>query len=164
MEKYYFAYGSNINLRQMERRCPDATVVEPVVLQDYELLFRGNRSGCGVATIEPKAGSQVYGLLWKITDRCEKSLDIYEGYPHLYEKAPVTVQNSKGEKISVMAYIMNKERNLVPVPPSIGYYDGIQEGFKQNGLPEKSLREALKKVWWETSHKTKIMEVKEHER
>lgn len=86
MEKFYFAYGSNINLGQMERRCPDATVVEPVVLQDYELLFRGNRSGCGVATIEPKVGSQVYGLLWRITDRCEKSLDIYEGYPHLYKK------------------------------------------------------------------------------
>lgn len=63
-----------------------------------------------------------------------------------------------------MAYVMNKERNLVPVPPSIGYYDGIQEGFKQNGLPEKSLREALKQVWRETSHKTKIMEVKDHER
>ena len=31
-DKYYFAYGSNINLNQMERRCPDATVVEPVVL------------------------------------------------------------------------------------------------------------------------------------
>ena len=28
----YFAYGSNINLGQMEYRCPDASVVGPVVL------------------------------------------------------------------------------------------------------------------------------------
>lgn len=148
-DKYYFAYGSNINLNQMERRCPDATVVEPVVLPNHELLFRGNSAGCGVATIRPKEGSQVHGLLWKITDRCERSLDIYEGYPHLYKKAPVTVKNSKGENISVMAYIMNNERNLAPVPPSISYYDGIEAGFKQNGLPENSLREALSKVWRE---------------
>lgn len=148
-DKLYFAYGSNINLNQMKRRCPNAMVEEPVVLPDYELLFRGNSSGCGVATIKPKKGSQVHGLLWKITDRCERSLDIYEGYPHLYIKAPVTVKNSKGENISVMAYIMNNERNLVPVPPSISYYDGIEAGFKQNGLPDSSLREALNKVWRE---------------
>ena len=148
-DKYYFAYGSNINLNQMERRCPNATVVEPVVLPDHELLFRGNSSGCGVATIRPKKGSQVHGLLWRITDRCERSLDIYEGFPHLYKKAPVTVKNSKGENISVTAYVMTNERNLAPVPPSIGYYDGIEEGFKQNGLPRSELRLALKKVWQE---------------
>ena len=38
-DKLYFAYGSNINLEQMDYRCPDATVVGPVVLENYELLF-----------------------------------------------------------------------------------------------------------------------------
>ena len=46
-DRLYFAYGSNINLDQMAVRCPAATVVGPVVLDNYELLFRGNRSGCG---------------------------------------------------------------------------------------------------------------------
>ena len=50
----YFAYGSNINLDQMAYRCPAAQVVGPVVLEGYELLFRGNASGNGVATIKPK--------------------------------------------------------------------------------------------------------------
>lgn len=149
MEQYYFAYGSNINLQQMALRCPNARVVGPCVPENYELLFRGNGGGFGVATIAAKEGSRVHGLLWKITDHCEKSLDIYEGYPHLYKKAPVTVKNSKGKQISVMAYIMNDERNLAPVPPSNSYYDSIDAGFKQNGLPETSLREALKKVWQE---------------
>ena len=40
----YFAYGSNINLNQMAVRCPDAKVVEPAVLENYELLFRGHGS------------------------------------------------------------------------------------------------------------------------
>ena len=56
----YFAYGSNINLDQMAYRCPAAQVVGPVVLEGYELLFRGNASGNGVATIKPKEGQQVH--------------------------------------------------------------------------------------------------------
>ena len=57
-ETLYFAYGSNINLDQMAYRCPAAQVVGPVVLEGYELLFRGNASGNGVATIKPKEGQQ----------------------------------------------------------------------------------------------------------
>mgnify|MGYP002508533176 CR=1 FL=1 len=48
----YFAYGSNINLGQMDYRCPDASVVGPVFLDNYELLFRRG----GFATIAPKEG------------------------------------------------------------------------------------------------------------
>ena len=80
MEQYYFAYGSNINLQQMAFRCPNAKVVGPCVLENYELLFRGNGGGFGVATIAAKEGSRVHGLLWKITPRDEQRLDVYEGY------------------------------------------------------------------------------------
>lgn len=48
-ETLYFAYGSNINLEQMEHRCPDALLVGPVTLQNYELQFRGS----GFATVAP---------------------------------------------------------------------------------------------------------------
>lgn len=82
-DKLYFAYGSNINLEQMDYRCPDATVVGPVVLENYELLFRRG----GFATIEPKKGERVHGLLWSITPECERSLDLYEGYPRFYDKS-----------------------------------------------------------------------------
>ena len=70
-ERLYFAYGSNINLEQMAVRCPAAQVVGPAVLDGYELLFRGNRRGTGVATIEPLPDSQVHGLLWMLTPECE---------------------------------------------------------------------------------------------
>ena len=74
-ETLYFAYGSNINLEQMEHRCPDAQLVGPVTLQNYELQFRGS----GFATVAPKKDSVVHGLLWKLTPSCEQSLDRYEG-------------------------------------------------------------------------------------
>ena len=148
-DKLYFAYGSNINLHQMERRCPDATVVEPVVLPNHELLFRGNSSGCGVATIRPKKGRQVHGLLWRITPRDELALDFYEGYPHLYDKQPVNVTIQSGAEITVMAYVMTREKERLPTEPTVGYYEGIREGFVQNGLPVKALEQALRQCWRE---------------
>ena len=120
MTKLYFAYGSNINLDQMARRCPAADVVGPVILEDYKLLFRGNYRGNGVATIKPHKGRKVYGLLWKLTPEC-----------------------AFGQKFTVMAYVMT-ELCKNPAPPSEGYYQGIREGFLQNGLPVKALERAVR--------------------
>lgn len=136
--KLYFAYGSNINLDQMACRCPDAEVVGPVTLEGWELLFRGS----GVATIGRKEGGTVHGLLWQLTPDCERSLDRYEGYPHLYDKQPVTVRDAQGQEFTVMAYVMT-DRYRVPAVPPTSYYKGIQKGYRQNGLPVA----ALKKAW-----------------
>jgi len=143
----YFAYGSNINLNQMAYRCPAAEVVGPVVLNDYKLLFRGNYRGNGVATIAPHKGRKVHGLLWRITPECEKSLDVYEGFPRLYDKQPVTVRDQNGQAVTVMAYVMT-DLCREPAVPSNVYYNGILEGYRQNGLPTAALERA-----WEHSVK-----------
>ena len=39
--KKYIAYGSNLNLEQMARRCPTAKVIGAGEIRDHELLFRG---------------------------------------------------------------------------------------------------------------------------
>ena len=133
----YFAYGSNINLDQMAYRCPDASVVGPVTLENYELLFRRG----GFATIAPKEGETVTGLLWSITPGCERSLDRYEGYPRFSDKRMVTVRDSEGRSLSVMAYIMD-ERFREPMLPTTTYYNGILEGYHQNDMPTDSLKRA----------------------
>ena len=146
----YFAYGSNINLDQMDYRCPDATVIGPVTLENYELLFRGS----GVATIGPKEGGTVHGLLWQLTPDCERSLDRFEGFPHLYNKEPVTVRDAQGQEFTVMAYVMT-ERYRTPAIPPASYYHGIEEGYRQNGLPVPALKKAwenaVREVYAETS-------------
>lgn len=133
----YFAYGSNINLGQMSYRCPDASVVGPVALENYELLFRRG----GFATIAPKEGGKVHGLLWSLTPACEQSLDRYEGYPRFYDKRMVTVRDGLGRSLSAMVYIMD-ERFREPMLPTDSYYNGILEGYRQNGLPVTALKQA----------------------
>lgn len=146
-ENLYFAYGSNLDLKQMAQRCPDAEIVGPVRLENYELRFRGN----GFATVTPKKGGVVYGLVWKITPNCEQSLDRYEGYPRHYTKETVTVKDAAGAEIPVMVYIMAEPYCRQPALPSPYYYRVIQRGFEANGLPLDSLRDAwsrtIDEVW-----------------
>lgn len=106
-DRYYFAYGSNMNLEQMKYRCPAAEVVENVRLENYRLAFRGRAPGNGVATVLPEKGSYVEGVLWKITEACEKSLDFYEGFPSFYGKESIRVKNQDGVEKEVFVYMMN---------------------------------------------------------
>lgn len=135
-----------MNLDQMAYRCPAASVVEPVHLEGYRLTFCGRGKGSGVATILPEEGSRVEGVLWKITSECEKSLDFYEGYPHLYGKETVKVQGKDGVKREVMAYTMNAPYKDQPAIPSDLYFMGIVEGCHQNGISSRSITDALKRT------------------
>ena len=45
-----------------------------------------------------------------------------------------------------MAYIMTGELWRDPAIPSRSYYNGILEGYRQNGLPVPALEAALKNV------------------
>ena len=137
-ETLYFAYGSNIDLEQMARRCPAAQVVGPATLENYELAFRGS----GVATIVPKKGGVVHGLLWSITPLCEQALGRYEGYPRHYTKELVTVRRANCREASVMVYVMAEECRRHPALPSETYYGIIQRGFEENHLPVSSLEGA----------------------
>ena len=65
MEKrYYIAYGSNLNIRQMKMRCPGARIIGTSVIEDYRLLFKGKPQRF-LPDIEPKEGSSVPVAAWE---------------------------------------------------------------------------------------------------
>ena len=70
-KQLYIAYGSNINLEQMEFRCPHSKVVGASEIKDYELEFRG------VATIVPKENASVPVLIWELDERDLPTLNRY---------------------------------------------------------------------------------------
>lgn len=136
--KLYIAYGSNLNLKQMASRCPNAKVIGASELENWRLLFCGAHENA-VATIQPFEGDSVPVLLWRITPSDEAALDRYEGYPFLYRKETLEL-SLKGKTISAMVYIMNEGR---PVgSPSPYYYTTILDGYKTAGFDENVLRKA----------------------
>lgn len=134
-QKLYIAYGSNMNLPQMARRCPTAKVVGKGELKGYELLFRGSRHG-GVATIEPCEGGSVPVLLWKIRSQDEIALDRYEGFPSFYEKQLMEVTLG-GNPAKAMVYVMTAGHQLGI--PSQFYLKTIAEGYESAGFDSKIL-------------------------
>lgn len=139
----YIAYGSNLNLTQMAFRCPTAEVVGKSELKDYELLFRGGRRGA-VATVEPKEGSSVPVLLWKIRQTDEASLDRYEGYPNFYDKQMMDVELD-GKTVSAMVYIMTPGYEFGI--PSDYYADVIWQGYESAGFDTQVLEDAINNAY-----------------
>lgn len=141
--RYYLAYGSNLNLRQMKFRCPGAKPVGTTTLEGYKLLFRGPHEGA-VATVEPKVGSSVPVLIWETTPKDELALDHYEGYPFLYRKENIKV-TLNGEEIEAYIYIMNDGRPINT--PGCYYYATILEGYEACDFDTTFLKESARKCF-----------------
>lgn len=147
-KKYYIAYGSNLSVRQMASRCPDAKVVGKAILHDWKLVFRIH------ATIEPAEGHHVPVLIWAISAQDEARLDRYEGFPKYYIKQniPLTAYSLNGEHekdITGMAYIMCKGRPIIP--PTADYYATIYEGYDRFGFNKRILRDAATEAFMSDS-------------
>ena len=141
MKKYYLAYGSNLNVSQMKQRCPNAKPVGTAIIRNYELLFKGSKTG-SYLTIEPKNGEKVPVAVWEVTESDEKRLDLYEGFPKFYYKKNVEVTvNSR--KIKAFVYIMHEERKLGV--PSRQYMTTCMEGYQDFSFDRKFLETAFQK-------------------
>ena len=132
----YFAYGSNLNLFQMKRRCKDSFFLKKYELKGYRLNFR---SKYRAADIEKSKNSLVPGALFEISKSDEKKLDVYEDYPILYKKLYFTYYNK-----TVMTYIMvNKTEFRYPTER---YLNVVKRGYKDCKLDMKYLKIALQPV------------------
>jgi hypothetical protein len=135
------AYGSNLNLNQMARRCPTAKVYGKAILKNYRLLFKGTYASA-YATIEAYPGGKVPVLIWKLQPRDEKALDIYEGYPVFYDKKDIQLKLENGETVTAMVYIMTEKRIRLSLPAQ-SYLKTIQKGYHSAGFDQKIIEEAL---------------------
>ena len=136
----YFAYGSNLNWRQMTKeRCPGSKFLKSHNLKGYKLCFshKTNHSIYGHANIIKSKKSTVPGALWKITKKNEKKLDLYEDFPTLYKKLYFTYNNKK-----VMTYYMVRKSSFMY--PKELYLNTIKQGYKDCKLDTNYLKKALK--------------------
>ena len=93
------------------------------------------------STVEPRKGKSVPVLVWAITEADERSLDIYEGWPHLYRKVNVPIAVD-GKQRTAMMYVMTDGHELGE--PSPGYYGTIAHGYKDFGFDLAVLEQAVK--------------------
>jgi gamma-glutamylcyclotransferase (GGCT)/AIG2-like uncharacterized protein YtfP len=137
-----FAFGSNLNKRQMARRCPDAVPLGKIKLEDWKLVFRG------VADVIRSPGEHVWGGVWLITDHCERALDLYEGVGSgLYRKEYLPLGDNEYGINEMLVYCMNSTGIF---PPSRSYLASIQEGYLDFGMSkaaQRRLTETVQASW-----------------
>ena len=122
----YFAFGSNLNRKQMKKRCKDSKYIGCYKLKGYKLVFRHMYYGGGVADLDRKKNSTALGAIYKISKKDEKKLDEYEDFPRIYIKKYFKLSGRK-----VMFYYMPKKTKTIP--PSKRYLNLIIQGYKDCG-------------------------------
>lgn len=160
---YYFAYGSNMDKKQMDHRqltgnhnfwpdaeCKPAIAIGKAVLNDYALNFskisRQNPQA-QFASILPDSNSSVEGVVYQLDNKFIKILDYYEGIElDQYTRELVTVALKIDESADILlpalVYIAHPDASLSPGTigtPSKTYLDTLIRGAVKFGLSQETI-------------------------
>ena len=136
----YFAYGSNLDLSQMKRRCPEYRLISKGSLSGYRLTFNRFSSGWGggVADVIQDQDSKVWGLVFEISDSDLERLDRYEGYnknqTSMYERWKTVINTPNGQISDVWVYTVVEKQNFVQ--PTLEYLQIIKDAAVRWNFPK----------------------------
>lgn len=138
-KRYYLAYGSNLNLEQMNYRCNEVKVIGAYNLEGYRLVYKGIKDNLSYLTIEKYPDSFVPLGIYEVSYADIKSLDQYEGFPSLYSKCyiPFVIDN---KRYKGLIYVMND--NYDYFIPSSEYVSICMEGYNDFDFSKEILAKA----------------------
>ena len=149
----YFAYGSNMSLSRIQKRCPSAVAISIACIRKYSLRFHKlGADGSAKADMywTGNVKDTVYGVIYSIAQKDVVSLDAAEGQGVHYKRkrCVVTMQTSQASKVQVYVAI---EVSTKVIHPHDWYLRHIVIGAKENKLPTDYIRQleaisTLKKV------------------
>jgi len=131
---FYFAYGSNLSLTQMARRCPTSTFYALGLLHHYTWVI-GPRGYANVISSPPSSSppsssvsspsqkgqeDRVYGLLFTLQGTDEALLDRSEGVPNSYTKHLLDVE--------IVSLTASASGNKKEIAKALVYVDEIRKG------------------------------------
>lgn len=138
---WYFAYGSNMNLKWMRSIKVHPISHVPAILRDYDLQFNlcfPSQIGVvsGFANIMPKKGSDVHGVLFKLPKKSLWRMNLAEGaFVGMYKTQKVELLHPDGHMVSAITYVSTSTSENVK--PGTRYLNRVIEGAKFHKLPEK---------------------------
>jgi len=127
----YFAYGSNLSIDRLYKRCPSSRYIGTATLHGYTLVFRG-RPKDAKATIVKAPHGVVVGAVFDMAELDGIALDRFEGTPEVYRRATVRVIDWEGYEATVITYMMTAKTDG---RPRESYLNHIRSGYKDCGLP-----------------------------
>jgi cation transport regulator ChaC len=111
----HFAYGSNMSVPMMRRRCPAVRLEGRALLPGYRFVITRE----GYASILSAPGGRVHGVLWRLTPRDLAALNAYENLGELYRAVTMTVVGNR-RRVAALVYVGRSQARGRPRP---GYMD-----------------------------------------
>jgi gamma-glutamylcyclotransferase (GGCT)/AIG2-like uncharacterized protein YtfP len=138
-----FAYGSNLNEKQMRARCPSAKRFTTAVLPGHELVFAGYsyRWGGAVASLVRRPDTRVPGVLYRVLDADLARLDGFEGCPRAYRRRQKLAITPWGRALIVDAYLQPSDALRV-YRPSARYFRTVWRAYERLGFDLEPLLKA----------------------
>lgn len=126
---WYFAYGSNLNPLQMERRCPGSFIQGPGTLEGHRLAFAGwSRGWDGPVATLVSSGESCQGLVYSITEEDLALLDQFEAYPSVYQRERHDVLMEDGSVLRCWVYFHTGTEAMAR--PSPQYLGVIEKAYR----------------------------------
>jgi gamma-glutamylcyclotransferase (GGCT)/AIG2-like uncharacterized protein YtfP len=133
----YFAYGSNMSVALMSRHCPHARALGMATLKGWRYIVTTD----GYASIVPRAGKTVIGVLWNISPRDRAALDTYEDIASgLYRRRVLPVRHGT-RRLAAMVYV---GRSVTEGRPKPSYQMIVIDAARHWHFPEKYLDELVR--------------------
>jgi Gamma-glutamyl cyclotransferase, AIG2-like len=133
----YFAYGVNMDVSAMARRCPRSKALYPARLLRHRLAVM--REGWLTAARDPR--STVHGVLWDLALGDVAALDRFEGLPGLYTKLAQPVVAERGPRQAIVYF----GANAGPGVARLDYIADVIAAARAWRLPAEAI-EALEAV------------------
>ncbi|KUJ11725.1 uncharacterized protein LY89DRAFT_688893 [Mollisia scopiformis] len=167
--RFYFAYGSNLSLTQMSRRCPTATYHSFGILRNhtwkigprgYANVVPTSASCSPSSTLQKSSGAHkpvVYGALYTLEASDEEALDYAEGVPFAYEKRDLfievlSVADSSscevrvGQMVKALVYVdVKRTGEGVCREEYCGRMNRSIRDARKMGMPEWYIRDVMRK-------------------
>jgi 5-oxoprolinase (ATP-hydrolysing) len=131
----YFAYGSNLDVEQMVRRCPSAQPLEAARLLHHCLDFTvySQRWRGGAADVLLRSEQEVWGGLYRVPEHELFGLDRYEaGYTRVWIDV-----HTRASRVLAHTYRAREQRSFEPSPR---YLDTLLRSARSWGFPLSYVR------------------------
>jgi gamma-glutamylcyclotransferase (GGCT)/AIG2-like uncharacterized protein YtfP len=139
---FYFAYGSNLDINQMKKRCiADPKFLSIGYLPGHRLTFSQYFEpwGGGIANVVETPKSKVWGVIYELSREALEQLDAHEGYygedSSDYTRTQHMTITPEGQRYLTWVYTL-KRKDVDFIPPSQRYMNIIKDAAKAFGFPE----------------------------
>ena len=133
----YFAYGSNLCIRQMNNRCPNNSKIGMGKLKGHRWIITKR----GYANVIKSSNEDVWGIIYQISMSDEDKLDVYEGVSkkcYVKENLDILID---GKIQNCLTYVDPTTEEGVPTST---YANTIDEGLCDSKLPEEYVEKHLR--------------------